>query len=249
MTTELLSHITKISNEIKLIQGDEYGEQYYNVALNLINNHPENINDYQILIEATHILIEDDYKLQIILNLKDKIKKLELEVKELKQDNQQLKQENKELKLEIKELKQDNQQLKQDNQQLNKKMNILMRNHNNLILWQAYKNLEYYIIKTITKFDNSIIDNIDTNLNNFMNKPENTKYIQQIKEMQLKFKINNYNSILGKLTKNRIKEAHPNPIELDELEIACDEMKHIYPGIEELYNNYTEVYNFFTNYI
>ena len=44
MTTELLSKINKISTEIKLIQGDEYGEQYYNVAFNLINNHPENIN-------------------------------------------------------------------------------------------------------------------------------------------------------------------------------------------------------------
>jgi hypothetical protein len=57
--------------------------------------------------------------------------------------------------------------------------------------------------------------------------------------MQLKFKINNYYNILGKLSKNRIKETHPDPIELDKLEIACDEMKNVYPGIEELYNNYT----------
>ena len=122
-----------------------------------------------------------------------------------------------------------------------------MRNQYNLIIWQAYKNLEYYIIKSVTHFNDSLMHNIDTNLNNFINNTENTKYIQQIKEMQIKFKINNYYNILGKLSKNRIKEAHPDPIELDELEIACDEMKNVYPGIEELYNNYMEVYNFFTN--
>ncbi len=240
MTTELLSQINKISNEIKLIQGDEYGEQYYNVAFNLIQNHPENINQYQILIEATHILIDDDYKFKLILNLKQKIKEQDIIIKD--QGNRIIK-----LEHEVKELKLENQQLKQDNKQLHTKINILMRNQYNLIIWQAYKNLEYYIIKSVTNFNDSIMHNIDTNLNNFINNTENTKYITQIKEMQIKFKINNYYNILGKLSKNRIKEAHPDPIELDELEIACDEMKNVYPGIEELYNNYTEVYNFFTN--
>ncbi len=240
MTTELLSQINKISNEIKLIQGDEYGEQYYNVAFNLIHNHPENINQYQILIEATHILIDDDYKFKLIMNLKQKIKEQDIIIKD--QGNRIIK-----LEHEVKELKLENQQLKQDNKQLHTKINILMRNQYNLIIWQAYKNLEYYIIKSVTNFNDSIMHNIDTNLNNFINNTENTKYITQIKEMQIKFKINNYYNILGKLSKNRIKEAHPDPIELDELEIACDEMKNVYPGIEELYNNYTEVYNFFTN--
>jgi len=240
MTTELLSQINKISNEIKLIQGDEYGEQYYNVAFNLIHNHPENINQYQILIEATHILIDDDYKFKLIMNLKQKIKEQDIIIKD--QGNRIIK-----LEHEVKELKLENQQLTQDNKQLHTKINILMRNQYNLIIWQAYKNLEYYIIKSVTNFNDSIMHNIDTNLNNFINNTENTKYITQIKEMQIKFKINNYYNILGKLSKNRIKEAHPDPIELDELEIACDEMKNVYPGIEELYNNYTEVYNFFTN--
>jgi hypothetical protein len=247
MTTELLSQINKISNEIKLIQGDEYGEQYYNVAFNLIHNHPENINQYQILIEATHILIDDDYKFKLIMNLKQKIKEQDIIIKDQGNRIIKLEHEVKELKLENQQLKQDNKLFRQDNIQLNTKLNILMRRHYNLIIWQAYKNLEYYIIKSVTNFNDSLMYNIDTNLNNFINNPENTKYIQQIKEMQIKFKINNYNNILGKLTKNRIKEAHPDPVELEDLQTACDEMKNVYPGIEELYNNYTEVYNFFTN--
>lgn len=153
----------------------------------------------------------------------------------------------KEQDIRINNLDTEDKELKLENQCLHKKINILMRRHYNLIIWQAYKNLEYYIIKLVTNFNDSLMYNIDTNLNNFINNPENTKYIQQIKEMQIKFKINNYYNILDKLSKNRIKESQPEPVKLDELELACDEMKHIYPGIEELYNNYTEVYNFFTN--
>ena len=52
-----------------------------------------------------------------------------------------------------------------------------MRNQYNLIILQAYKNLEYYIIKSVTHFNDSLMHNIDTNLNNFINNQENTKYI------------------------------------------------------------------------
>ena len=76
---------------------------------------------------------------------------------------------------------------------------------------------------------------INTNLTEFKNEPNNNKYIDDINKMILKFNIDNYYKSLGKLSRNRIYEAHPDPIELDELEMACDDMKNIYIGIEELY--------------
>jgi hypothetical protein len=73
----------------------------------------------------------------------------------------------------------------------------------------------------------------------------NKKLIFYIVKRLIKFKIDKYRNNLEKLTNNRLREAHPNPIELDELQLACEEMKCVYNGIEELYNNYQEVYNYF----
>ena len=130
-----------------------------------------------------------------------------------------------------------------------------MKNHYNLVLWQAYKNLEYYIIQKVTNYDDNKMEYINTNLNEFIKDPDNNKYIEDLNNLIIKFKIDKYKNSLGKLIKNRLRvkysytsylrKAHPNPIELDELELACDEMKSVYNGIEELYNNYQEVYNYF----
>jgi hypothetical protein len=103
-----------------------------------------------------------------------------------------------------------------------------MKNHYNLVLWQAYKNLEYYIIQKVTNFDDNKMEYINTNLNEFIKDPDNNKYIEDLNNLIIKFKIDKYKNSLGKLTKNRLNEAHPNPIELYELELACDEMKSIY---------------------
>jgi len=72
------------------------------------------------------------------------------QINALKKDVKELKEENKILKEEIKVLKQDNVVLKNNNDKLTKQVNKLMRNHYNLVLWQAYKNVEYYIIQKIT---------------------------------------------------------------------------------------------------
>lgn len=231
MTTEILNQLTHITNKIKEIYGEDYSNQYCNVALNLINEHAQNLNNYQILIEATYLLIDDDYKHKLIQNLNKKIKEQDCRINNLEK--------------EVKDLKQDNKILKEDNINLNKKVNILMKNHYNLVLWQAYKNLEYYIIKKVTNFDDTTMETLNTNLNEFIKNPDNNKYIEEINKLIDKFKIDKYKNNLGKLTKNRLKEAHPKPIELDELELACAEMKSVYSGIEELYNNYQEVYNYF----
>ena len=73
MTEVLLKQITEITNEIKNIHGDEYGEQYCNVAINLISKNLTNINEYQILIEAAYSLIDSDYKDKLIFNLQKKL--------------------------------------------------------------------------------------------------------------------------------------------------------------------------------
>jgi hypothetical protein len=85
MTELLLKHITQITNEIKNIYGDDYGEpspvascrlltseQYCGAAINLISKNPSNINEYQILIEAAYLLIDSDYKDKLICNLQKK---------------------------------------------------------------------------------------------------------------------------------------------------------------------------------
>ena len=77
MTTEILNQLTHITNEIKEIYGEDYSNQYCNVALNLINEHNNNINNYQILIEATYLLIDDDYKHKLIQNLNKKMVRMD----------------------------------------------------------------------------------------------------------------------------------------------------------------------------
>ena len=101
MTEVLLKQITEITNEIKNIHGDEYGEQYCNVAINLISKNPSNINEYQILIEAAHSLIDSDYKDKLIFNLQKKIKEQESRILNLEKDNKTLKDETKMLKEDI----------------------------------------------------------------------------------------------------------------------------------------------------
>jgi len=134
MTTELLRQITEISNEIKNIYGNDYGEQYSNVAIKLLNQNPNNMNEYHILIEATHSLIDSDYKDKLIISLQKKIKeqeirilKLEKDNEILKKDNEILKKDNKSLNNKIEILEKDNEILKKDNEILKKDNEILKK--------------------------------------------------------------------------------------------------------------------------
>jgi len=125
MTTELLRQITEISNEIKNIYGNEYGEQYSNVAIKLLNQNPNNMNEYHILIEATYSLIDSDYKDKLIISLQKKIKEQEIRILKLEKDNEILKKDNEILKKDNEILKKDNNLLKIDNKSLNTKIEIL----------------------------------------------------------------------------------------------------------------------------
>jgi len=230
---EVQEQINNISNELNDLYGNEYGEQFINAMEDI-----KTIESKHIIIDVLDLTLNVDYKQHQIIALRKDIKIL--------------KDENKELKLIIKtqnekidKLEKDNDLLKKDNKSLNKKVDILMRNHYNLVLWQAYKNVEYYIIQKVTGFDNNMMNNINTNLTEFKNNPSNQIYTTEINKMINKFNIPSYINNIGKLTKNRLNEAHPDPIEMDELELACEDMKKTYNGIEELYNNYQEVYDYF----
>ena len=227
--TELSQQIMNITDEIKYKYGDDYAEQV-NEAMNDVHNNL-NVKTTHVLVDFVELVINNDYS--------------QPQINALKKDVKELKEENKTLKEEIKVLKQDNIVLKNNNDKLTKQVNKLMRNHYNLVLWQAYKNVEYYIIQKITGFDKDKMEKINTNLIEFINNPNNNKYINDINKFITKFNINNYSSCLGRLSRNRITEAHPNPIELDDLEDACEDMKNVYTGIEELYKNYKEVYDYF----
>ena len=236
--TDLINQITHITKEIEEIYGEDYSKQYFNASIILVGKLNNDYNEYEVVVDTLKNLVDNEYKQKQINDLQKNIKDLEKEVKNLKEVNKQ-----KDIRLTNLEI--ENKELKENNKKINNKLNILMKNHYNLVLWQAYKNLEYYIIQKVTNFNDNTMDSLNTNLNEFIKDPDNNKYIEDLNNLIIKFKIDKYKNSLGKLTKNRLREAHPNPIELDELELACEEMKCVYNGIEELYNNYHEVYNYF----
>jgi len=229
MTTELPQQIKNINNEVKYKYGDIYAEQVNEVINDVYHN--LNIKTTIGLVDFIEYVINDDHK-------QSQINALKKDVKTLQEENKVLKEENKTLKEKVVKLE-------NNNDKLTKQVNKLMRNHYNLVLWQAYKNVEYYIIQKVTGYNKDKMENINTNLTEFINNPDNNKYVNDINKFMIKFNINNYNGCIGRLSRSRLPEAHPNPIELDELEDACDDMKNIYTGIEELYNHYQEVYDYF----
>ena len=228
MTTETLKYISEISNELKNLHGDDYGEQFCSQVIHVINKNPDDKSVYQIIFEGVHSLIDSDYKDKLIFNLQKKnkeqdarIRTLETEINTLKEDNKQLKEDNKQKDIKINKLE--------------KQVNVLMRNHNNLVLWQAYKNLEYYIIQKVTGYDSEKMDLLNTNLNEFLADANYQSYHEEVAKLMSHFEMEKYNASLGKIRKARNNEAHPNPIEMNELAQACQDMKLVYPGIEKLY--------------
>jgi hypothetical protein len=236
MTTEILKQITEITNELKNLHGDDYGEQFCNRALFLITNNSSYKSDYQIIFEAVHTLIDNDYKDRLIFNLQKKIKEQESRITKLEEEN-------KELKNEIKVLKEDNKQKDCKINKLEKQVNVLMRNHYLIVIAQAYKNLEYYIIQKATGYDAVIMDSININLNDFLANANYQTYHEEVARLMKHFEIEKYSASLSKIKRARNNEAHPDPIDMDELKDACESLKTKYLGIERLYEGYQEVNN------
>jgi hypothetical protein len=232
METETLRcSVSYIAEQLKFSHDEDYAEQFRQSSIDLINKYPDAIPKIEIIIEAFYDTIDYDNKDKIIFSLQEKIKKLELEVKELKMENKQL--------------REDNKQIKENNKQLNKKIDILMRNHYYIILSEAIKTIQYYIIQTTTGYDNTKMETINLNLDEFIKNKDNEQYAHEIEKLIEKFEMNKYKNAISKIINKRNDLSHPNPIELDELEMACDDMKKLYPGIEAIYTHYNEVYEYF----
>jgi len=239
MATQIIrQQVIHIANELKNTHGDDYSEQVYLAYLELINTCPDKINTLQIIIDAFCDTIDYDNKDKVIVSLQKKMKELETTIKNQDAKISKLEEENKTLKQEIKELK-------NENQHLNKKVDILMRNHNIVILAESIKTIQYYIIQHATGFDDARMKDVNLHLDEFINNPLYAQYKLEIEKLQEYFEISKYQSVINKIINKRNRLAHPNPIEMDELKKACDDMKTVYSGIDAIYNHYQEVYNYF----
>jgi hypothetical protein len=130
---------------------------------------------------------------------------------------------------------------KRDLLKLQENVNFLMRKHYELVIWQACKNIEYYIIKKITNYDDNKMSTIDINLINFF---ENKKYQHEIIELMKNFKMRYYINHINKLLINKEKYT-PKKIDILLLHNACDELEYIYNDIDILADRYSIIEDYF----
>lgn len=235
MTNDTLKYISEISNELKNLHGDDYGEQFCNRVMHVINNNPADKTDYQIIFEGVYSLIDSDYKDKLIFNLQKKIKEQDARIRTLETEVDSLKKDGI-----VKEKKISN---------LEKTVSILMRNHHLIVIAQAYKNLEYYIIRKVTGYDSRIMESINTNLNEFLSNENYQSYHEEVTRLMAYFEMEKYHASLSKIRKARNTESHPDPIDIDidELKDACESLKTKYPGIERFCEGYLEINDVLTN--
>lgn len=242
-----IKKIGEIADELKFIHGDHYGQQLYTLATEIMEtcSSSSKIDKFQLFIEMVQQSISDDYKNDVITSLKKKVKELENQIALLFEDNRQLREENRQIREQNRQLREENKQMKEELKTVKNNLSILMKKHYTFILWQAYKNLEYYIIKSATGYNTSQMETLkNTNLTEFIKVEAHKQYLEAIFKLIEKFNIESYRHSLGKLGRHRNGEAHPDPIEMEELASACNAMKDKYIGIEELYNHYQEVYDY-----
>jgi hypothetical protein len=115
-------------------------------------------------------------------------------------------------------------------------------------VWLAFNNIQHYIIKTATKFDDNTMFDTYTELNHFKSQPENKKYVSEINRLIKKFNIKKYEHHLEKLCKINNGYYFPSIIEMDELWDACVGIEHIYNNINIIYDTYEEVYKHFNQH-
>ncbi len=126
---------------------------------------------------------------------------------------------------------------------LQKNVEILINKHYELLMWQACKNIEYYIIKTVTNYDNSKMSTIDINLIKFAE--NNNQYLHKIVELMKDFRMRYYILHIDRLLIDKEKYT-PKIVNKNELYRACRELEHIYNGIDmlgEYYNYYEDEIN------
>ena len=253
-STDILNQITNIANDLKLVHGDHYGDQLYTIATDIMKSCANNIDKFQLFIEMFQNAINDDYKNNIIISLKKKVKELEIQINILIEDSKQkdtritsLMEDSKQKDTRITNLMEDSKQKDTRITTLENQVTELINKNHNIIIWQAYKNIEYYIIQTVTGFDHNTMETLNTNLNEFMKNEKNKCFLEAITKLIEKINIHKYKCSLAKIKRTRNNLAHLDPIEMTELLNACNTLKNTYIGIEEIYNNYQEVYDYFNS--
>lgn len=197
-------------------------------------------------------------------------------IEQLKSENDELRRDIKILNLRYDVMKDDYQNLVSFTKKLSGQTDILLQRHNNLILYKAYKNIEYYILY-------KGLINAGFNYNNCKEKFENLYNLDLIKAIKYNFdegKLSERNKIavrelteyhhnlikdfgIIKCISNIAKILHFNNdngnncyngdkriyyhISIYELENACLEMSEKYDKITVLTYKYSKVYKFFEN--
>lgn len=253
MATELLKYITEITDEIKNIHGYEHGEQFYNVAKNIIDKNLLDMNEYQILIEAAHSLIDSDYKDKLIFNLQKKIKEQDVRILNLEKDNKILKEDNK-------ILKEDN--VKKDDKlnKLEKDIKVLLDNKEQfdalvkLHECNALVNTEFKRLYRI-KFNKNKRDNNVPNIGDFIRDPPDPDDPSDTDDYNFWVDFNkkypnsdniNFREIYKKISDDRsINGAHVNVNKLSKKEFD-DLIKLVYP---EEYDSNRKIYEEYRNWL
>ena len=133
------------------------------------------------------------------------------------------------------ELKKEISELKSDMTELKNRLNEKERKEYIILLIQASRNMEHYIIKQITNWTDEEIRNYG-GLNKF--KKNNLQHVDLIKILEDEFGLTKNKSNIIKLNELRKIYSHPSPIDTDELEKACNTLCGKYNGLTELYNGY-----------
>jgi hypothetical protein len=213
--------INHIANELKETYGDYYAEQYYNSSINLLENLSNKLTEYQIILETMQTIMDDDYKLKLIQNLQKRLKEQDIRINKLENENTELKSEIVDLKTNI--------------NKLNKRLDDKEEREYIITLIQATRNMEHYIIKKLTNWSDDEIRNYG-GLNKF--KKNNQNFMSEIQDMEDEFGLTVNKQNIIKINEKRKIYAHPNPIDIEELEKACDKFCGKYNGLTELYKGY-----------
>ncbi len=117
-----------------------------------------------------------------------------------------------------------------------------------LTVWKAYNNMQYYILKKATNYDDNTMFENYYDFDYFKSIPENKKFISEINRLIKKFNIKKYQHHLEKLRDLHDGYFYATVIEMDDLWDACIGLEHKYDNINVLYDNYEEVHKFFNRY-
>jgi hypothetical protein len=215
---DTINQLKNIKNEISDLGGDEYIKQF-DYSINEIQQ-KNNSEVFHVIIDAMEMLTEDNKTKKINYLKKDNI--------EIKKQLNELTNENTKLNIRIKSLENDMTELKVNLAQKEEKEYIIT-------LIQASRNMEHYIIKKLTNWTDDEIRNYG-GLGKL--KKNYSEYKDEIEIMEEEFGLSKNRININKINEKRKLYAHPNPVDEEELEKACNKFCGKYPGLISLYEGY-----------